>query len=139
MPTEMDEFHNLSFYTLDHPDKEYFIHQHVVDAFQAQAADASTKPIGLVFALIGLYLYLEKGFTGKEVQRAHMKLAENKKPWPMRPLPVQRGEITVNKVMQSAPGPERDQMIAAWCSSVWNAYHDWHASIRAFTDHELHL
>ena len=80
MPTEIDEFHDLSFYTLGHPDKEYFIHQHIVDAFKAKAADSSTKPIGLVFALIRTLPVPREGIYGRQVQRAHMKLAENKKP-----------------------------------------------------------
>ncbi|GHN01809.1 hypothetical protein WSM22_32980 [Cytophagales bacterium WSM2-2] len=55
-----DQFNELSYYTLGHHDTVYFIHQHIVDAFQAQTADNSTKPIGLTFSLVGLYLYLEK-------------------------------------------------------------------------------
>ena len=38
--------------------------QHVVDAYAAQTARASTKPITLAFALVGLYLHLEKNQTG---------------------------------------------------------------------------
>jgi hypothetical protein len=133
------EFNELLFYTLGHPDKEYFIHQHGVDAFQAQTADEGTKPIGLVFSLIGLYLFLEKGYTGKEVQRAHMKMAEHKKTWPRLPLPYERGEITVTDVLNATPGQERDLMIKSWCVSVWNAYHDWHPTIAALAATELHL
>jgi hypothetical protein len=81
------EFEELSYYTLGHPDTVYFIHQHIVDAFQAQTADKNTKPIGLTFSLIGLYLYLEKMYTGRQVQQAHMKLAQNKKSWTMLDLP----------------------------------------------------
>jgi hypothetical protein len=59
--SSQDQFHELSFYTLSHPDTVYFIHQHAVDAFAAQTADENTKPIKLTFGLIGLYLFLEKG------------------------------------------------------------------------------
>ena len=48
-------YHELSAYTLSHPDPS-FIHQYVVDAFAAQTADENTKPIALTFALVGLYL-----------------------------------------------------------------------------------
>jgi hypothetical protein len=74
-------FDELSYYTLAHHDPSY-VHQHTVDAFIAQTADKNTKPIGLVFSLVGLYLYLEKGFTGKQVQQAHMQLARKKKQRP---------------------------------------------------------
>jgi len=72
-----EKFHELSFYTLAQP-RNYFIHQHIVDAYAGQTVDATTKPIKIIFALIGLYLYLEKDFTGRAVQLYHMKMAKNK-------------------------------------------------------------
>jgi hypothetical protein len=139
MTSQQDEFNELSFYTLAHPDMVYFIHQHIVDAFQAQTANQDTKPIGLIFSLLGLYLFLEKGYTGRQVQQAHMRLAQNKKAWPQLPLPAQRGAITVSSVLKSEPGPDRDQKIKEWCSSVWNAYADWHSTIAALAKTELSL
>jgi hypothetical protein len=67
MPNQspQDEFYELSYYTLAHPDNVYFIHQYIVEAFQTQSADKDTKPIRLIFSLLGLYLYLEKGYTGR--------------------------------------------------------------------------
>ena len=51
---EQEQFDQLCFYTLAKQDGP-FIHQHVVDAFAAQHADQDSKPIGVAFALIGLY------------------------------------------------------------------------------------
>ncbi len=130
-------FNELSFYTLGHPDMIYFIHQHIVDAFQAQTADETTKPIGLTFSLIGLYLYLKKNFTGRQVQQAHMKLAQNKKVWPQLELPKQRGTITVSSVLKTEPGQSRDLMIKEWCSSVWDAYKECHEDIKTLVRIEL--
>lgn len=132
-----DELNELSFYTLSHPDMTYFIHQYSVDAFHAQTADEHTKPIGLVFALLGLYLFLEKGYSGKQVQLAHMRLAQKKKIWPPIRLPEQRGDITVSGVLKSEPGTARDQMIKDWCASVWNAYLDSHSVIATLARTEL--
>jgi hypothetical protein len=70
-PAEGQAYHELCACTLQHPDPQFFIHQFLVDAYAAQTADEQTKPIELVFALAGLYLHIEKGFTGREVQRAH--------------------------------------------------------------------
>jgi hypothetical protein len=109
-----------------------------VDAFQAQTADEDTKLIGLVFSLVGLYLFLEKGYTGRQVQLAHMKMAEHKKAWPRQALPTTRGDITVTDVLNTAPGPARDRMIKTWCGSVWDAYKDWHPTIAALAASELH-
>jgi Family of unknown function (DUF5946) len=135
--SSQDKFYELSYYTLAHPDKVYFIHQHIVDAYQAQTADQNTKAIGLTFALVGLYLYLEKKYTGKQVQQAHTRLSQNKKAWPEFELPIQRGEITVADVLMASPGQKRDVMIKEWCKSVWHAFENSHGAIAALVKAEL--
>lgn len=106
-----------------------------MDVYKAQSVTAQTKSIAITFSLLGLYLYLEKGFTGREVQLAHMKLAENKRPWPQLELPMQRGDITVIDVLQAVPGEPRDLMIRKWCAAVWNAYAPvWRDSIAALAE-----
>lgn len=119
---ELDAYHELSAYTLGHPDAVAFIHQHVVDAFAAQQATAQSKPIGVTFALAGLYLHLEKGFTGRQVQRAHMQMARQKRQWPAFNLPAARGSITAIDVMGAPAGSARDRAIDDWCRSVWDAF-----------------
>jgi hypothetical protein len=121
MQSDQDLYTELSYYTLSHPDPS-FIHQHIVDAFAAQKADEDSKPIGIAFALAGLYLYIEKNFTGRQVQQAHMKMASKRKTWPKFTLPEQRGIITVSDVMAVPPGAPRDEMIQKWCASVWEAW-----------------
>jgi hypothetical protein len=121
--TPADAYHELCCYTLAHRDRS-FIHQHAVDAFAAQHADERTKPIKLTFALVGLYLYVERQFSGKQVQRVHMGLARHKRPWPAIALPSDRGRITVADVLGVPAGPERDRAIRAWCASVWEAFRD---------------
>lgn len=132
-----NQIHQLSFYTLAHPDPVYFIHQHAVDAFAAQTADENTKPIKLTFGLIGLYLFLEKGYTGKQVQNAHVKLSQHKKAWPKLALPTERGNITVADVLLAEAGAPRDAMITKWCKAVWAAYHQWHHAVRQLAKTEL--
>ena len=110
-------------YTLTRGDLA-FIHQHVVDAFAAQSASPATKPITLAFALIGLYLHVERGFTGRQVQRAHMMLAKRTRSWPAFPLPEFRGSITAVDVMAAVAGAERDRAIDAWCAAVWETYRE---------------
>ena len=86
--SEQEQFHELAFYRLAHPrtDPE-FIHQYAVDASAAQTATAASKPITVAFALIGLYLHLEKGYTGRQVQLAHMQMAATRKTWLSFALP----------------------------------------------------
>ena len=130
MPSDQDLYNELAFYTLAHVDPA-FIHQNVVDAFAAQTAGETTKPITIVFALIGLYLYVEKGYTGKQVQRAHMQLAKFRRQWFMPALPLDRGAIRIQDVLAAAPGPERDELIRKWCESAWQP---WSASRQQILD-----
>ena len=106
-------------YTMGRP---RFILQHVVDAFAVQAASNTTKPIGVVFGLVGLYLHVERQFSGHQVQMAHMELGRRKREWPGVFLPEDRGEMTVADVLAAPAGPERDTAIADWCRAVWIAF-----------------
>jgi hypothetical protein len=108
-----------------------FILQHVVDAHAAQTATHDTKPIGLVFALVGLYLHVEKQFSGQEVQRVHMVLGQQKPDWPAIHLPHTRGNVTPADVLDAPAGPDRDRVIDEWCASVWEAFRDSRESVTA--------
>lgn len=123
------QYNELAYYTLAHPHPA-FIHQHLVDAFGAQNATEEGKPIGLMFALAGLYLAVEKGYTGKEVQNAHIAMAKKRKEWPTFHLPMDRGTVTAADVLAVPPGPDRDQKILEWCRSVWDAYAENQQAVR---------
>jgi hypothetical protein len=116
-------YNELCCHTLAHHHPS-FIHQYGVDAFAAQHADNQTKPMKLAFALVGLYLHVEKQFSGKQVQRVHMDLARQKRRWPSFALPAERGDLTAAEVLAVPAGPERDKAIDAWCASVWEAFRD---------------
>jgi hypothetical protein len=123
--SDQDLYDRLAFYTLELRDPE-FIHQQIVDAYAVQHAGPGTKPIAVVFGLIGLYLYVEKNFTGRQVQRAHMQLARNRRWWTAPPIPLdRRATIGVADVLAAPPGPLRHAMIYRWCEAVWQ---DWQAS-----------
>ena len=120
---EEEAHHELQCYTLAHGDPK-FIHQHLVDAWTAQRADQQTKPIAITFALVGLYLHLERGFSGSQVQRAHIALARHKEMWPLLILPRERGSMTARQVLAVPPGTQRDHAIDAWCAAVWDAFRE---------------
>jgi hypothetical protein len=111
-------YNEVYVYTMGRPG---FILQHVVDAFVVQTATADTKPIAIVFGLVGLYLHVEKQFSGRRVQKAHMELARTKREWPNLYLPPDRGSMTAADVLAANAGPERDRAIEDWCKSVWAA------------------
>jgi len=128
MAQEQEAYDELCCYTLGLRDPQ-FLHQHVVDAYAAQHADATTRPIRLTFALVGLYLLAARRLSGKQIQRVHTELARHQQSWPNFPLPLKRGSITVTEVMKAPPGREREAAIRAWCASVWEAYRESHAAV----------
>jgi hypothetical protein len=134
MNADRNAYDELCGYTLLHRDPA-FIHQNVVDAFGAQTATEHTKPIRVAFSLAGLLLHIEWGWTGREVQRAHTRLAQRSRVWPTFRLPVERGAMTAVNVMSAPAGTERDRAIDAWCASVWAAYRDVHGDVAALLRH----
>jgi hypothetical protein len=121
MNSDNSAFNELSIYTLSLRDP-WFIHQLVVDTYAAQHVTPDQKPIAGSFALIGLYLVYEKGFTGKQVQSVHMQIAGKQKTWPKFIAPTIKWELTVEDVMKIPPGEKRDEMIKKWGESVWEMW-----------------
>ena len=119
MDTMRAAYDEVYLYTMGRPG---FILQHVVDAFAVQRVNDDSKPIGLVFGLVGLYLHVEKQFSGREVQRVHMELGRRKGGWPRVYVPEDRGSMTVADVLAASVGTERDAAIDNWCRSVWTAF-----------------
>lgn len=136
MPSEQELFDELSFYTLAHGDPA-FLHENSADAWRAQHVDETTKPMAVIFAVMGLYLYLEKGFTGKQVQLAHMRMARRRRSWPQLPLPKTQASIRVADVVAAEPGAVRDAMIRKWCATVWETWQESRPQIAALTKSEL--
>jgi len=143
MPTEQEQraYNELTAWTLSLRDRE-FIHQHVVDVWALQHADENSNAIAIPFTLLGLYLHLEEGYTGREVQRVHMKLAQphgrgpGRKDWPRFPFPKARPAMTVRDVM-AVRESERRQAIDAWCQSIWDVWRDSHDAVRTWVRSEL--
>jgi hypothetical protein len=110
-----------------------FIHQHAVDAYEAQHAGERTRPITVIFGLIGLYLAMEKGYTGRELQLAHMKIGVTKRDWPQLDLPVHPAELNVMDVLLAETDKGKDEMLMQWASSVWMSWEPWHPFVRDIT------
>ena len=127
--TQEEAYHLVCADTLSRQD-ERFIHQHVVDAYAAQTATPSSKPIGVCFALAGLHLALERGLSGREVQQTHMAMARSRPTWPTLPLPAERGAITALDVA-NAESAARDALILDWCACVWAAWSHAQPEVRA--------
>ena len=119
MDTAQAAYDEVYVHTMGRPG---FILQHVVDAFAVQTANDDSRPIGVVFGLVGLYLHVEKQFSGRQVQKAHTELGRRKREWPSVYLPEDRGSVTVADVLAASAEPERDNATDEWCQSVWAAF-----------------
>jgi hypothetical protein len=108
-----------------------FIHQLAVDSYGAQHARENGPLIGLAFALIGLHLTYEKGYSGRQVQHMHVHLARRSTTWPRFTPPPQVGALTVQDVLRAPPGEERDEMLRQWGRAVWEAWGQEHAQVAA--------
>jgi len=64
----------------------------------------------------------ERGYSGRQVQLAHMKLAKFKREWPRLVAPESVAKINVKTVLRQPPGDSRDQMIRAWAREVWQSW-----------------
>jgi hypothetical protein len=120
----------LSAYTLTWGDTD-FIHQLAVDAYAAQHSGEGMRPITTTFALVGLYLAYERGYTGRGVQDAHRRLAGRSKDWPRFEPPSHAGAVTVLDVLRAQPGDDRDAMLRRWGKSVWDAWANEHARVES--------
>jgi len=125
-------FSDLTCYTIAKQDPS-FIHQHAVDAYEAQHGGGNTRPIAIIFALTGLCLALEKGYTGREVQAAHMRIARIRRDWSSLEPPEQPAKLTVLDVLQADTNEEKDAMIRLWSESVWESWEPRHTWIRELT------
>jgi Family of unknown function (DUF5946) len=131
MATDDEAYQELAAYTLGLHDAA-FIHQHIVDAYAVHAAMPTDKPIRIAQALVGLFLHVEHGLTGRQVQRVHHILAAQRPAWPRFALPEDRGPITIHDVIAEPPGERRDRAIESLATSTWNACRGLRGSIQAF-------
>ncbi len=132
----MNLYYELTNWTLSRGDSE-FIHQYAVDTYAAQHIGDQTRPIMTIFALIGLHLALDKRFTGREVQLAHIRIGKRKRAWPRLAPPAYAGELTVRDVLATDIDAERGERLRAWAISVWNMWEAQHDYIRKTTERTL--
>jgi hypothetical protein len=124
-------YDQLSAYTLEHADPS-FIHQHIVDAYGASHTGPMTKQVMGAFALAGLYLTIEKNYTGKQVQEAHIAMAKTDTAWPRFTAPAKPEQLTasnVQSVLSATAGAKRDAAILQWCRDVWQTWESEHAAV----------
>lgn len=135
---EESAYHQLCAYTLSRRDPG-FVHQFVVDCWALQHSTPETRPIGMVFPLVSLYLHLEHGYTGRQAQLAHMRLGNNRRTWPRMTPPAQPVHFSVNEILDLNSDAARDHAIDRWCELTWDAWKDSQGQIRELVQGELNL
>jgi hypothetical protein len=118
----------LSAFTLSLRDPD-FPHQIAVDAYAAQHSGPKVKAITTAFALIGLSLVFEKGYTGRAAQLAHMQLGRQRMDWPRFEPPAAKAAITVKDVLEQINESNYDEQLRRWGRSVWAIWHSEHPRI----------
>lgn len=117
-----DLYDQLAFYTLAHQDRAFFIHQLVVDAYGASHITKNSKPVAVCATLLGLWLFNEHGYTGKQVQDIHMELGNTMKEFPLLDVPNEKSGITIFDVLEVKEGDARDEKIREWSRAVWQLW-----------------
>lgn len=118
----------LTAYDLDRARPD-FLHQVAVDAYAAQHPGPPAKRVTLWFALVGLHLTLEQGWSGREVQVAHQRLARLDKVGPELRKPCRPAGTTVADVMVVPDGEGRDAAITDWAGAVWQTWASSHPQV----------
>jgi len=111
----------LSAFTLSLADPD-FPHQVVVDTYAAQHCGPGVNPITTAFAVVGLYLHLERGYTGRQIQLAHMFLGRTRRQWPRFHPPAVKATVTVRDVLQSISKDSYRGPIERWANAVWQTW-----------------
>jgi hypothetical protein len=118
---DREAYDELTASSAQRPDAE-FLHQHIVDAWAAQTAQPGDPPIRLAQALIGLYLHVEHGLTGRQVQHVHQIVANQRPQWPVFVLPADCGAMTAAEVLRAPAGAPRDAAIREWARQAWEPF-----------------
>jgi len=128
----LETYFDLTCWTLVRQDGR-FVHQHAVDAYAAQHVGERMRPITTAFALIGLYLAVERGYTGRQVQLVHMKIGR-RRDWPRLEPPKDRGELTVMDILLAATDAKKEEMLMRPTASVRQTREDRHRWVRETTE-----
>jgi hypothetical protein len=111
-------------FELEHQVELGYLHQLRMDAYHAQHVHQDAPRIGPVFALNGLYMFLERGSGNVDVRTAHGIMANSFDDWPRLTAPDEVGPLTASDVL-AAGGPEEvEQALLIWAAQVWDSWPD---------------
>lgn len=101
-----------------------YLHQLRIDAYGGQHVNPDAPRIGPVFALNGLYMFLERGSGNLDVRTAHGIMANSYDDWPRLVPPDRVGELTAYDVLMSGGVDEVESALLKWARQVWESWPD---------------
>jgi hypothetical protein len=113
------------------------LHQLTEDAYGAQHAGPKVPAIGMAFALIGLHLALDEGWSGNGVRSAHQYIAAHHRDWPRFAAPQIVAGLTIAHVAGSSTPEEHASRVRAWAASVWESWSAEHQAVREWANQVL--
>jgi len=109
-------------FELEHQPQLGYLHQLRMDAYHAQHVRAGAPKIGPVFALNGLYMFLERGSGNLDVRTAHGIMANRFSDWPELTAPGHAGRLTAYDVLSAGDPKAVEAALLAWAAEVWAAW-----------------
>ena len=109
-------------YELEHATQLGYLHQLRLDAYGAQHVRPDAPRIGPVFALNGLYMYLERGSGNIDVRTAHGIMANSYNDWPALTPPAKAGRLTAYDVLTAGDVEDVEAALITWAAEVWESW-----------------
>ncbi|TCO49125.1 hypothetical protein EV646_103103 [Kribbella antiqua] len=109
-------------YEIEHAVELGYLHQLRIDAYGAQHVSPQQPPIGPVFALNGLYMYLERGSGNLDVRTAHSIMANSYDDWPVLTPPSTVGRLTAYDVLNAGSVQDVEAALITWADQVWQSW-----------------
>jgi len=113
-------------------------HQMTVDAYGAQHAGQTTRPIRVAYSLVGLHLALDRGLTGIQVRDAHSRMGKPDATWPSFARPsgfADRSIVDVARAGVQANSPEwHAAAVLEWAKAVWAWWEPAHRDVQRLTE-----
>jgi len=109
------------------------LHQLTVDTYAAQHPGPNVPAIAVPFALVGLHLTLDEGWSGLAVRGAHGWLAEHHRSWPAFEPPDGFGALTADRVARAGSAEAHAHLVESWATATWAAWAAQHSRVRAWS------
>jgi hypothetical protein len=117
-------------------DKAFATHRLSVDAYAVQHPGGDSRQaiqsVGL--HLVRLCMFLERGLTPEAANDAMLRAGKTKSKMFKLARPANLGEVTVADVLAAQGDEAHAAAVRRWARSVWEAWAEHHATVRAWAD-----